>query len=113
MSEYEPMEVQRVHEGNGSHIEPPLEQSWDDLTKLRWHAGVVKADSGVAAHIMPGAMSEKAVLGVVGPYRTRWDIYAIRVGNASHSAYTFREAWDFLNGVETGARAVRESSVPS
>lgn len=105
------MMVRRVSHDSGSHVEPPLDQAWSDLEKLRWHAGVVEADSGVRAFIIPRAMTEKAVLGLVGPFRTRWDLYSIRIGNSSHSAFNFNEAWDFLNGVDAGANAARESAV--
>lgn len=108
MSEYEPMAVQRVADESGSHIEPPLDQSWDELTKLRWHAGVVEADCGVRAYIMPGALTTP---GLFGSFRVHWNQYAIRIGNRSHSSFPFSEAWTFLNGVESGATEVRREAV--
>lgn len=41
------MHVVRVHEDNGSRIEPALESSWPALTRLSWLLGTVYADSGV------------------------------------------------------------------
>lgn len=38
-------DVRRVENPRGSHIEPPLDQSWSPLDKLRWNARVVEIDS--------------------------------------------------------------------
>lgn len=45
------MEVVRVKTERGSHIEPALDESWTELDKLRWNAGVLKADTGVVIRI--------------------------------------------------------------
>ena len=48
MTTYEPLDVKRVQTtSGGSHIEPPLQDTWSEIEKLRWHAGVVLVDSGV------------------------------------------------------------------
>ena len=102
--EYEPMKVSIVSDGRGSHVEPPLEQGWSELDKLRWKAGTVEASVGVTVHIYPGAMSTPRLFGQ--GHRIHWDRYGLRIGNSSHTAFTFDSAWDFLNGVEAGAEAV-------
>ena len=98
-------------ERGGSHVEPPLLQSWDELTKLSWKAGTVWAATGVRVHIMPGAMSEPVILGRFGPVVTRQDRFALRIGASSIAAFDYRSAWDYLNGVEAGAAAMRNELV--
>lgn len=34
------MNVRRVHDDAGSHIEPECQPHWSDLRKLQWHAAV-------------------------------------------------------------------------
>lgn len=41
------MDVQRIETEHGGHIEPPPDKAWDDLTKLKWWAGVANADTGL------------------------------------------------------------------
>lgn len=103
--EHAPMPVVRVHTRNGSHIDPPLNQAWSELDRLRWHAGVVQADCGVTAYITPGALSTP---GPFGRMRRHMDEYAIRIGARSSSSFNYHEAWDYLNGVEAGANAIRD-----
>lgn len=104
MVTYEPMEVRRIADGSGSHIEPPLEQSWSDLEKLRWHAGVVLADTGVRVGVTTNSASHKN-------WRGDWvidrDMYSLNVGRASYSAYRYDDAWTFIIGVSAGAEALR------
>lgn len=85
------MNVSRVRTPTGSHIEPPLDLNWDNDTKLRWHAAVVQADTGlpISIHPQPGGQ------------------YALMVANCSNGPHTYRDAWTYLNGVSTGARQAR------
>lgn len=91
----------RIHTDRGSHIEPPLDPSWDDLTKLRWHAGVVAADTGLRVEVRDGAALDAKTL------RPRPGCYSVNVGGSSAAAYSFHEAWTYLSGVSTGVRQVR------
>jgi hypothetical protein len=101
------MDVRRIHTSNGSYIEPPLDQQWDALTKLRWQAGVVRADAGVTVYVMPGALTTPGLLG--RPW-VHWDYFALRIGQASHASYRYDEAWIFLNGVSAGAEATQREA---
>lgn len=82
------MEVTRVREGNHTWIEPPLDNSWDDLTRLRWHAAVTEHDCGVSVRV------ERP---------TRLTEYNVLVGGSSIAPLNFTEAWSFITGVSIGA----------
>jgi hypothetical protein len=83
--------VTRVQDATGSHIEPPLDQAWDDLTKLTWHAAVVTRETGLAIRI---DQFERGSYGLV-------------IGCTGLSERDFHSAWDYLNGVSTGATEAR------
>lgn len=100
--ELESMTVARVQHECGSHIEPELDPDWDYETKLRWHAAVTAVDTGLPVRLYRG-----------GSYRDgkpEPNVWAVTVGRFSHSAMGFRPLWTFLNGVTTGAQAVRKDS---
>ncbi|WP_275558514.1 hypothetical protein [Streptomyces sp. 5-6(2022)] len=89
--------VTRIHDATGSHIEPPLDPAWSDLNKLRWHAAVTAHDTGIAATV------QDATYTIDGkPVPGHYDII---VGASSIGPFDFRSAWDYLNGVSTGATA--------
>ncbi|MDJ0010116.1 hypothetical protein [Gordonia alkanivorans] len=96
MTTYEPMQVTRVHTENGSHIEPPLDQKWSELDKLRWNAGVVIADTGVPLRIKLNDNARYTSNGVDIP------VYGLQLGSMSTSR-RFHAMWDYLNGVSAGA----------
>lgn len=91
------MDVARVEHEGGSHIEPPLSESWDDLTKLEWHAGVVRADTGLPITVKAGAVTINDVP------QDGW--YSITIASSSHSAYTYDQAWIYMSGIITGHKA--------
>ena len=90
------MDVTRIEDATGSHIEPPLDETWDDLTKLTWHAAVITHDTGIPIH--------------VGYYGGR---YGIQVGDArsggSHSlgGRSYDSAWTLIVGIHLGAQAAQ------
>jgi hypothetical protein len=99
------MVVTRVHDDTGSSIEPPLDEAWDDLTQLRWHAAVVAHDTGLRVTVNPGGEQRKVGEEWVAVPGT----YGISVGRTSAAAFNYAAAWTYLNGVSTGAReAVRD-----
>ncbi|MFF3998538.1 hypothetical protein ACFYX8_35180 [Streptomyces cyaneofuscatus] len=89
------MIVTRVHETGGSHIEPPLDQAWDDLTKLTWKAAVVTLDTGLDIAATEAEYFSNGV--------RQQGFYNIAVGSSSTGPLDFRSTWDYLNGVSTGA----------
>ncbi|MFC8278454.1 hypothetical protein ACFUJR_39305, partial [Streptomyces sp. NPDC057271] len=82
------MNVTRVHTQRGSHIEPPLDPNWDNLTKLRWHAAVVAHETGLTVEVEPQPEAS--------------DYSVTIVGSSSAAAYTYREAWVYLSGIGVG-----------
>lgn len=99
----EQITVRRVQTEEGSHIEPPLDGTWDDLTTLRWQAAVVRTDTGLNVDVEPAKYSRK-----VGE---TWvpipDLYNIRYQHGCMGAYSFAEAWALLTGVDLGSRLAR------
>lgn len=98
-------DLRRVDTPDGSHFEPPLDQSWDRLTKLRWNAAVVRVRTGVDVRIGPADYAVRFcwiwfkqrgfydITGYVG------DTWAYTTG-----PFNYADAWTYLNGVESGAR---------
>lgn len=83
------MIVSRVHTDGGSHIEPPLNQAWDDYTKLQWHAAVVAHDTGLTIRIHK---------------QFRRGQYGVQiVGYSGAGSFDFRSAWVYISGVDAGA----------
>lgn len=98
------MEVQRVRDDNGTHIEPPLDDTWPQSKKLSWHAGVIVADTGLD-------VSLRRVPDGCRPSGRVEDAYTVSIRDGSSSGgYDFYEAWAWLNGVSSGARAVSAAS---
>lgn len=93
MSEVPFPQLRRVIDPNGSHIEPPLDQSWSDLDKLRWQAAVVRVDNdGTVATVY-----EQPTPGQ----------YGISAGRASIASFDFYGAWTYLNGFSHGLQTAR------
>lgn len=94
------MKVTRVKDATGTHIKPPLDQTWDEETKLRWHAAVVAHDTGLTVGLHPHADA----LG-----RTWYGITIGEIdkgGQSSLAGGPYRDAWDLLSHVSIGAQAV-------
>lgn len=94
--------VTRIHTERGSHIEPELDTGWTEAEKLAWHAAVIAHDTGLTIRLHDEAFT---INGEPVP-----GMYGINVGSHSLSAYTYREAWTFLNGVDTGAAVAKEAN---
>ncbi|MBI0293317.1 hypothetical protein JBE04_02080 [Streptomyces sp. PRKS01-29] len=88
--------VTRTHDATGSHIEPPLDQSWDEPTKLAWHAAVIAHDTGITVQV----------------HHHSNDRYGICIGDMSAGGqtivggHTYQSAWEFVGAVGIGAEAV-------
>ncbi|MFJ2717441.1 hypothetical protein [Streptomyces sp. NPDC087437] len=89
-----PMQVTRVHDANGSHIEPPLDSSWGQAHKLQWQAAVVAHDTGLTIRLHPFVDP----LGRVE--------YGITVGHISLRTLPYAHAWEALSFISTGAKAL-------
>jgi len=92
--------VQRVTTEWGSRIEPPLDQSWSDLEKLRWHAAVVGVDAGVVAPRVDVCDYSSRRFGIWFPNRGYYTVQGC-------GPLRYAEAWDYLNGMLAGAKLVR------
>lgn len=84
--------VERIynHDGSESHIEPQCEPSWPALDKLRWHAAVVLADTGLRLRVHTAA----------GSAGTK---YAVTGGGYGGSYMTYNEAWRYITDLGKGA----------
>ncbi|MFE9124997.1 hypothetical protein ACFYOF_06175 [Streptomyces sp. NPDC007148] len=95
--------VTRVHTDTGSHIEPELDEAWDEETKLRWHAAVVAHDTGLTIEVHPHTESAS---------RTQYgiNIGSIREGGqTSLAARPYYAAWNALTHISIGAEAARRA----
>jgi hypothetical protein len=99
----EEMRVVRVETETGSHIEPPLDQDWDDLTKLRWHAAVVTYDTGIPIEVYDGRYSVKRF----GKWRPVPGVYGFSVPGCSGGAMSYQSMWSWLNGFSSGVDSLR------
>ena len=92
------MIVERIETPGGSHIEPPLNPLWSHLKKLRWHAAVASVDTGLTVRVEPTRklMPQTYMVSIVG--------------YSSHSDRPYKDAWTLINGISSGARAVRDQS---
>lgn len=96
------MKARRVYADDGSsHIEPPLDQEWSDLEKLKWKAEVSSDDSGLEIHVAPG---QYYIEDERQPY-----FYTVNLPHSSSGPHTFNEAWTHMNGIVSGAQEVRRS----
>ena len=101
-------DVTRVQDGRSSLVEPPLDPEWDEPTKLAWHAAVIAHDTGLNITVSDEAWTD-------GQGRPQPGHYAITVYRpdggpvSSASAFPCRDAWTYLNGIEVGVRATRET----
>lgn len=91
------MNIVRIHTDHGSHIEPPLEQSWTRLAKLRWHAAVASHDSGLEIVVNPTKklMPQTFMVTIVG--------------HTGHSDRPYADAWTLINGIASGAQAMKRT----
>jgi len=100
------MIVTRVHEAGGSHIEPPLDQAWDELTRLTRKAAAVTLDTGLDIAVTEAKYFSNGV--------RQQGFYNTVVGSSSTGPCSFRSTWDYLNGVSIGAtQATRRRTTPS
>ncbi|MFE3229315.1 hypothetical protein [Nocardia sp. NPDC059228] len=94
--------VRRVEDETGSHVEPPFDEMWPDLWKLRWLAASVGAAIGTEIHV-----GEDTKHG--GPYRFgisyRYsDIDGTPVGVGTSQSRSVDGMWTYLTGMESGHR---------
>lgn len=89
--------VHRVDTERGSYIEPPLKQSWDDLTKLRWHLAVVLHDHG---------LPEDSIRVEEGDYRINGkrqpDAYNLSGPFGAFGCVGYHHMWGVINGLNLG-----------
>lgn len=92
------MQVKRIHHPSGSDIEPPLDQRWSDFDKLRWHAAVVKEDTGVTVRVREAGFGtfEADLIG---------GSFCHPVGRTRRM--NFHDAWYWMNTVSDAAEIGR------
>lgn len=91
----EPMDVVRVRDDTGSHIEPPLDDHWSEEDQVRWMAGVTAHDTGheVRLNVQPSRS-------LFGP-----TLYGYNLGPSAGGSYTHREIGVLLTGFGLGIQA--------
>lgn len=94
------MRITRVRDANGSHIEPELDESWDEIRKLQWNAAVVSHDTGLTITVHPCEDLPGPTLyglGIGDPYKGGMTCFAAR---------SYANAWTFLTAVGAGVEAL-------
>ena len=91
--------VQRIHTGRGSRIEPPLDQSWSPLEKLRWHLAVALHDAEMPPDLF---MVEEEDAPAWGGRR-----YAVRWACGGMSSMSYDRMWTLINGISLGLEKAR------
>ncbi|MET9484774.1 hypothetical protein [Streptomyces sp. NPDC006638] len=86
------MTVTRLPDGGHS---PLYDENWPPVTQLAWHAGIVALDTGLRITVRD----------------FEGDRYSIAVRGGTTltglGPMGFHQAWSYLDGVRTGAQAVR------
>lgn len=100
MTEPDWTQVHRVEDETGSHIEPPLDETWPDLWKLRWKAAIVSREIGCNIHI--GKDAKRAWYGL--------SYHDGKVGVGSSLSLTFNQMWAELNGIRAGHEIARHQA---
>lgn len=96
------MLVKRVATTTGSRIEPPHDDRWSHLKQLEWKAAVIEVDCGLRITIYdPKSATKYFGIWVRDIPRT----YGISIPGSSAGAFSFSEAWTYMNGLEAGYRA--------
>lgn len=91
------MRVRRIYsdEDGSSYLEPPVDENWPPLDRLRWRAAVVFEDHNITVTIH-GAFDESFGDPLPGEYEIRGE--RLKVGPLG-----FTRVADFLNGMSAGA----------
>lgn len=105
------MRVQRVFDADrrGAHIEPALDQSWSELTTLRWWAAIsaLPARGEVKVSVTHG-MSRR--VDTRTGRRQVWDNFCLNVtgpgGSTGWSSADFETTRSRLDGIETALVAI-------
>lgn len=92
--------VIRVQEEFGSRVEPPFDKSWDDLTKLRWHAAVTAYDSGLDVRVEIAVVRRREF----GRWIDVTGMFNVRCGGTSVGPNTYHAAVDVMTGIGIGVR---------
>lgn len=75
--------------------DPPLDEGWDELTRLRWRAGLLHFDTGLDVKV-------KAEV----PAKHGYGVSLPRSGTLRD--LTFQDAWMYMAGLLFGYRAAKQ-----
>ncbi|PRY56458.1 hypothetical protein [Glycomyces artemisiae] len=90
------MDVRRTQTDTGTTYEPPLDPDWDELDRLRWHAGVVHGDTGIGLTVAPAKFSVNGVI--------QEGHFNLWVGDTVVCPGKYSDTLSYLNGIALGAR---------
>jgi hypothetical protein len=96
--DYDPPKVARVEDDSGTHIEPPLDQSWSEIQKLQWAAAVAELDSGLRLRVVQS-----------GDWSFPFGIQH-SVWQSPHYALSYGDAWNAINLLMYGAQSYKRQS---
>lgn len=102
MSNVDLTTVHRVHTERGSHIEPPLNEDWSNLDKLRWSLAVSLHDAGQPLDLMDVRESDYRINGVPQ------EAYDVTGPDGSSGATGFHATWTLISGIGYGLRTARQ-----
>lgn len=99
------LNARMVRTEHGWTPEPSLDPTWPDIVKLRWHASLIRHETGLNIQV------DKAEYFIGGIPQPRHYSINMRYGNTSSSSgpHTYAAAWSYLNGINAGAQAVQKS----
>lgn len=97
------MNVTRIHDQTGTHIEPPLGQSWPEARKLEWQAAVTSTDTGLDVQVHEANVHRDG--------RPIGGLYQVRIaGSTTIAGLGFTETWAYLIGVAAGVLATKPAA---
>jgi hypothetical protein len=86
--------------GRGYAPSIELDPTWDELTKLRWHA------AAVTAYCKHKIVIEVEDADFTIDNERHWGYFNVRIKNSVAGPMRYRSAWNHINGVFAGVRAM-------
>lgn len=83
----------------GHKVEPPFDEGWDELTKLRWFAALIGNRTGVQVRVAEKTTQQNDLDG------SEWDVEEFLVSTQhleSTSPAPYEVTWAWLSGLEAG-----------
>jgi hypothetical protein len=95
--------VHRVHTDRGSHIEPPLNDDWTGLEKLRWLTAVVLGDAKLPRDTITIDVGRSTIDGIP---QEAYEVHWLR----SSTVIDYHYCWTWLTGIGDGIELARATA---